>query len=174
MHLSLRIGFASLAAWVLVASACSNLTTPAGEDPDNLPPVGDKAAPAATQPRRLPNAEPKAKERAKKPEQALVRRILVAYKGAAKAKAEVTRSKDEAKKLASELSAELKKPKADFAALAKKHSDAPEAARGGLMPVRRGSRLDPAFESAAFRTKVGQTSGVLETTEGFLIVQRLR
>lgn len=175
MQLSRRVRAVVLFGWVLTASACSNLTAPAGEDPDSLPPVADKAATAGQpgqQPRKLPDTRPQ--NRAKGTE-ATVRRILIAYKGADGAKPGVERSKDDAQKLAIKVAGELNAPNANFAALAKKHSDAPDAARGGMLPaIKRDSDVDPILKSAAFRTPVGKISGVLNTKQGFLILQRLR
>ena len=106
---------------------------------------------------------------------AMIRRILVAYDGATGAKPEIKRSKQEAQKLAVELASKLKEPNADFGALAKKHSDAPDAARGGILPAfKRDSDMDATLKSAAFQTAVGQFSGVINTDQGFLILQRLK
>lgn len=160
--------------WMLAASACSNLTSPAGEDPDSLPPVGDHAAAPTppSQPKLLPN---KPEPKNAKDEEAMIRRILIAYEGAEGAKPGVKRSKEQAQKLAVQIAGDIRQRKEDFAALAKKHSDAPDAARGGLLPgIKRESKLDPTLKSAAFQTRVGQTSGVLNTKQGYLILQRLR
>ena len=60
----------------------------------------------------------------------------------------------------------------DFAALAKRHSDGPEAARGGDGGwIWAGSSALPAVERAALSLKPGQTSDILESRRGFHIVQ---
>ncbi len=60
----------------------------------------------------------------------------------------------------------------DFATLAKRHSDGPEAQRGGDSGyVTPGGGALPAIERAAMSLKAGQTSDILETRRGFHIVQ---
>ncbi len=63
---------------------------------------------------------------------------------------------------------------ADFAELAKKYSDDPgSASKGGdLGYVKRGV-FYPQFESAAFKLKKGQLSGIVESPVGFHIIQLL-
>ncbi len=61
---------------------------------------------------------------------------------------------------------------ADFADLARKHSDGPEAKRGGDSGfLLRGGGAPPAIEEAAFRLKPGETSDVLETRLGYHIIR---
>jgi len=60
----------------------------------------------------------------------------------------------------------------DFATLARRHSDGPEAQRGGDSGyVTPGGGALPAIERAALSLKPGQTSDILETRRGFHIVQ---
>ncbi|HET8946412.1 MAG TPA: peptidyl-prolyl cis-trans isomerase [Candidatus Polarisedimenticolia bacterium] len=60
----------------------------------------------------------------------------------------------------------------DFAVLAKRHSDGPEAQRGGDSGyVSAGGGALPVIERAALSLKPGQTSDILETRRGFHIVQ---
>ena len=60
----------------------------------------------------------------------------------------------------------------DFAVLAKRHSDGPEAQRGGDSGyVAPGGGALPAIERAALSLKPGQTSDILETRRGFHIIQ---
>jgi peptidyl-prolyl cis-trans isomerase C len=59
-----------------------------------------------------------------------------------------------------------------FAVLAKRHSDGPEAQRGGDSGyVAPGGGALPAIERAALSLKPGQTSDILETRRGFHIIQ---
>jgi hypothetical protein len=167
-----RLRLAVVATGISLAGiACSNLTSPSGEDPDRLSPVVDKptasaAAPPSTQPQLI---------RRGADDTAMVRRILISYEGAEKAKPEVKRTVVEARRLAAEISNKLQSPGADFGALAKAHSDAPDAEHGGVVPAfTRDANLDPALKSAAFQTPVGQVSGVITTPQGLLILQRLK
>lgn len=161
---------------VVIGAACSNLTSPDGENPDSLGPVRAKPSKPANpslmnKPVRLNQGGAKAA----KGDTVMIRRILIAYEGAEGAKNDIKRTKAEAQKLATDIASKLKEPNADFATLAKKHSDAPDAARGGLLPAfQRSADIDPALKSAAFRTKVHEVSGILDTKNGYLILQRLK
>jgi parvulin-like peptidyl-prolyl isomerase len=95
--------------------------------------------------------------------------ILLMYSGSARSRA--TRSKDEAQQKIESLKQELDGG-ADFAALARAHSDCPSSGRGGdLGSFGRGQMVGP-FENAAFALDVGQTSGVVETDFGYHLIQR--
>ena len=62
-------------------------------------------------------------------------------------------------------------PDADFAALAKAHSDDPSAASGGdLGYLKRGDAL-PVLEKAAFPLRVGEIAGPIKTDLGFHLLQ---
>jgi len=99
------------------------------------------------------------------------REILVAYSGASRAT--VIRAKDEARRQAETIRAEAAQPGADFAALARRYSDAPDKIRGGDVGVfDKGMMIGP-FEKAAFALKVGETSPPIETRFGFHIIQRI-
>lgn len=161
----------------LLLAACSNLTAPPGENPDSLTAVNDGREDAP--PRTIPLPHAKGDDRPAQPPDdatpALVRRILVAYDGAEGAKADLKRDRVEARKLAAEIAGKLKEGTADFGALAKEHSDAPDAAQGGMMPpFKRDADMDPTLKSAAFQTKVGEVSGVINTKQGFVILQRMK
>lgn len=95
--------------------------------------------------------------------------ILLMYAGSARSTA--TRSKAEAAQQIEELKTQIDGG-ADFAALAREHSDCPSSAKGGdLGPFGRGQMV-PAFENAAFGMNVGDTSGVVETDFGYHLIQR--
>lgn len=107
---------------------------------------------------------------AKKPEKISARQILVSHTDARESKAD--RSKSEAKKLAQDLLKQLQDDEAGFAELARKHSDGPNADKGGdLGTVEQGSRNEK-FEAAAFTLEPGQVSDVVETPFGFHIIKR--
>lgn len=103
----------------------------------------------------------------------LVRHILLAYTGSA-AEPKERRIKADARALAYKLRSEAKAAGADFAALARKHSDGPSAERGGLLkPFARGV-MAPRFEQYAFALKPGAVSDVVETKFGFHVIKRIR
>lgn len=95
--------------------------------------------------------------------------ILLMYAGSERSSA--TRSKDEAKTQIAEIKSQLAGG-ADFADLAKTHSDCPSGAKGGdLGSFGRGQMVKP-FEETAFGLEVGATSDVVETPFGYHIIQR--
>ncbi len=108
-----------------------------------------------------------------KTEQYSARHILVMHKDSARAEG-VTRTKEEAKKLAEQVLKEAKQPNADFAALAKKYSDCPSKEQGGLLGTffRGSGQLDTVFEEAALKLKEGEISGIVETQFGYHIIKR--
>jgi len=60
---------------------------------------------------------------------------------------------------------------ADFAALAKTHSQGPSAPRGGDLNFFPRGKMVPAFDKAAFELEVGKVSGIVETQFGFHIIK---
>jgi peptidyl-prolyl cis-trans isomerase D len=82
------------------------------------------------------------------------------------------REKEEARKKAQAIAAEVRKNPASFAELAKKESQDPGSrdAGGDLGFAPRGSFVKP-FEDALFRMKEGQISEVVETEFGFHIIR---
>lgn len=163
-----------LSPWfALLALGCSDLTMPLSD--------GTQVAALATPP--APAAPPKTAEPApdrpkprvieQKDERISASHILIAFKGSRRAKAEVTRSKQEAKKRAEEVRAKALKGQ-DFAALAKQYSDGPSAGKGGdLGAFGRNSMVKP-FADAAFDLKVGGISNVVETEFGFHVIKRTK
>lgn len=80
--------------------------------------------------------------------------------------------KAEARKKAEEVLAQLKKPDADFAALAQEHSDCPSKNNGGDLNFfpREGAMVEP-FAKAAFDLKEGEISDIVETQFGYHIIK---
>ncbi len=112
----------------------------------------------------------KQKDDYKTEDQVRASHILISYKGAARS--EEDRSKEEAEKLANEILKKAKAKDADFAALAKEHSDGPSGEKGGdLNFFPRGGMAKP-FSDAAFALKEGEISDVVETQFGFHIIMK--
>lgn len=100
--------------------------------------------------------------------------ILIAYQGAQRAKPEITRSKEAAKKEAERLAAVLKKNPAAFAELSRKHSDGPSGKWGGDLGTWMRGKMVPAFQQAIDSLKIGEISSPVETPFGFHVMFRLR
>ncbi|MCA9560510.1 MAG: peptidylprolyl isomerase [Myxococcales bacterium] len=77
----------------------------------------------------------------------------------------------EAKKKADEIYKEASKKDADFAELAKKHSQGPTASRGGDLSFFTRGRMVPAFEKVAFEMKAGEVSKPVKTQFGWHIIK---
>jgi parvulin-like peptidyl-prolyl isomerase len=98
--------------------------------------------------------------------------VLIQYKGSMRAGPNVTRSKEEAKKLATEVMNKAKKGD-DFAALAKQYSDEPGAKdRAGALGKFNKTQMVKPFADAAFGLKPGEISNLVETDFGFHVIKR--
>lgn len=108
---------------------------------------------------------------ADEPEEIAASHILIPFKDVDK---NSKHTKKEAKKLIEDVLKKAKAKGADFAALAKKYSEGPTNKRGGdLGTFKRGKMAKP-FEDAAFKLKVDEVSGVVETEFGFHIIKRTK
>ena len=150
--------------------ACSSLTEP-GASTGSADPAQAAAAPKPSARPAEPPQPPAPVADASPPISAS--HILVAYKGALRAAPTITRSKDEAKALATKIAGEAKND-GDFAALATKYSDDPSAKnnKGSLGQFTRSQMVKP-FADAAFALKPGQIEpNPVETAFGFHVIKR--
>ncbi|MFO0661001.1 MAG: peptidylprolyl isomerase [Polyangiaceae bacterium] len=171
--MSLPYRFACFSGLVLTlgVSACSDLTKPSD---DRVTPLAtQEPEPAAPPPAPTPTpTQPPAPP----PEPTVAAsHILISYKGAQGADAKkITRTKEQAKKLAEDLIKKL--PKEDFAGLAKKNSDDPGSGPNGgdLGSFTRGRMVKP-FADAAFALQPGEfTKAPVESQFGFHIIKRTK
>lgn len=96
--------------------------------------------------------------------------ILISYKGAQGAGADVARTKEEAEEEAKRLLREAKKKDAKFVELARDNSDGPSAPNGGDLGYFQEGTMVPTFNDFAFGNNVG-TIGMVETDFGFHVVK---
>jgi len=101
----------------------------------------------------------------KKPESATASHILIGV--------DENASTEDRKKAKEKAEALLKRVKGgeDFAALAKSDSSCPSATQGGDLGTFGRGQMVPAFESATFALKPGETSDVVETKFGYHIIK---
>ena len=109
---------------------------------------------------------------AKKPEGSVkASHILFVYEGATRANPEIKRTKEEAKAEAEKILIEAQKADADFAELAKEHSDGPSAPRGGdLGFFQDNGTMVAEFSDFCFSNPVGAID-LVETEFGFHIIK---
>ena len=151
-------------------SACQAFT--AGEPVSEPDPATARKAPP--RPEKAAGAE-KAKEAApnEPAEQATASHILIRYAGALRTSAEITRTKDDARKLADDLWRKASAPGADFAALANQYTEDPSGkGRGGKLGTFPRGRMVPEFDKPLFELRPGEVSKVIETPFGFHIIHR--
>ena len=96
--------------------------------------------------------------------------ILISFKGAQNAAADVVRSDAEAKSLADSLSKVINKKESKFADLAKDFSNGPTASKGGDLGWFTYGRMVPEFNSFVFNNKQGKID-VVKTVFGYHVVK---
>ena len=106
------------------------------------------------------------------PDEVSASHILISYKGADRADAQISRSKDQAKSEAERIRGLILNQNQDFAEMAKQHSDGPSKTKGGDLGKFKFEVMAKAFSEAAFGLDVGSVSEVVETGFGFHIIKR--
>jgi peptidyl-prolyl cis-trans isomerase SurA len=142
---------------LLLLAACS--TSPIVQVDTTRP-----ADPRPTPPRAMPPAPPIAPTYD-------VSHILIAWDGALASPRATGRTRDEARAFALDLHRRLTTG-ADFAQLARKHSDCPSGARGGWLGGTRPGTMVEEFEQAVASIAPGHLTPVTETSFGFHIIRR--
>lgn len=98
--------------------------------------------------------------------------ILIFYQGATRAPAHIGRSKADAARLATRITALARKPGASFAKLAGQWSEGPTAKRGGRLGRFTPNRMVPPFSAAVKAACIGDVIGPVESRFGFHVILR--
>lgn len=151
--------------WPLLLAACSPSAPPPGP-PEAAPPV---AAPTVAVDPSAP-VDPSTLPAPDAPRYAATH-VVVSWKGAVDAPAELTRTRAQALELARALHGRALAGEA-LESLARAHSDGPSAPRGGDLGVYATGTFAPAFEAAVASAEVGAIGPLVETPFGWHIVRR--
>ena len=114
----------------------------------------------------------KEKEESDKPEEVQASHILISYKGADRADADISRSKEEAKAEAERIRKLIVDDGKDFAEMAKEHSDGPSSTKGGDLGKFKFEVMAKPFSEAAFALGINEVSEVVETGFGYHVIKR--
>ena len=114
----------------------------------------------------------KEKEDDEQPEEVQASHILIAYKGADRADADISRSKEEAKSKAERIRKLIVDDGKDFAEMAREHSDGPSSTKGGDLGKFKFEVMAKPFSEAAFALEINEISEVVETGFGFHVIKR--
>jgi len=100
--------------------------------------------------------------------------IVIQYKGSQRANEEVTRTREEAEKLAGEVLLKALVEGADFAALAREYSDGPTGKGGGYLNFFATAQMVREFDEALALMDFDEVRGVITTKFGFHVLKRER
>ena len=114
----------------------------------------------------------KEKEEEDRPEEVQASHILISYKGADRADADISRSKEEAKAEAERIRNLIVDDGKDFAEMAKEHSDGPSSTKGGDLGKFKFEVMAKPFSEAAFALGIDEISEVVETGFGYHVIKR--
>ena len=114
----------------------------------------------------------KEEEGGDKPAEVRASHILISFKGADSADADVTRTKEEAKAEAERIRRLIVDEGKDFAEMASEHSNGPSKTKGGDLGKFKFEVMAPPFSKAAFALEVDAVSEVVETGFGFHVIKR--
>jgi len=98
--------------------------------------------------------------------------ILIQYAGSARAADGITRTKEQALAFAQQVSEMARANGANFAALARQHSDGPSGSNGGDLGVFSPKQMVQEFSQATLKLKVGEISDPVESRFGYHIILR--
>ena len=96
--------------------------------------------------------------------------ILVSFQGASRANPQISRSKEEAEKMANKYYREARRNPDDFAELATKYSDGPSSSMGGDLGFFQEGTMTEKFFDFCNKSRVGRI-GIVETEFGFHIIK---
>ncbi len=100
--------------------------------------------------------------------------ILIQYAGCKKAPRTLGRTRAEAEANARRILAAARKPSADFSALARRYSEAPDSAVGGSMGIFGPYEILPQVRRSIAALRIGQVGGPVESPLGWHVVRRDR
>lgn len=166
-----RTGRARFIAAVIAIALVGALVWAQSPGAPAMPPVAPPGPSASA-----PTEEPVADGGKVEPRAVGAAHVLVTWKGAERAPAGVTRSKDAAKKRAEQAMADITTGKLDFAAAVRNYSDDASTvpSEGDIGNFER-LVMPPAFSDTAFGLEPGQLSeNIVETPLGFHILKRTR
>jgi peptidyl-prolyl cis-trans isomerase NIMA-interacting 1 len=157
-----------LLATIVFAAGCSGESQDSQiSSPETEIEAADGSLPDGAPPEQAPPGEDPASD------EISASHILLMYQGSERAPVRITRTKDEALALATEIVTKAKAEGADFAALAKEHSDCPSGNEtGGDLGNFPPRMMAPAFSNAALKLAVGEVSGLVETPFGYHVILR--